>query len=234
MATAVKQLRPLPSFRASAGVAAPVGVFGAGADHPGDRVFVTLLSLNFMLLAFFVVLGTTASFDRERATPVVKSVRLAFSRPDASLTPGAPARLTARQALQAGVWEAFAEILPALPRFVADNSDRVDLAVQSDLLEGTDAGDAAEALYDRIARLMAAAPAGFRYELLLRARDAGRAADALVRRGVSGAALLIGSQPTDDGEVYFSFLLFEDDAVESEDHNRGAAAFIGAAGGGKP
>jgi hypothetical protein len=184
-------------------------VFGPGADS-GDRIFVTLLSLKVMLLAFFVVLGTAASFDAPRAASVAKSMHVVFA-PTGNLSAVSPIRLTARQALQAGVAEAFADILPMTRRVTGDNGDRVDIDLSTAELAAS--GDRArEEMLNGIATLMRSAPAGLRYELVLDGEAAAVGiADALLARGVLARQLLIGSTAADTGTIKFSFLLLEGD-----------------------
>src|SRR5579883_1854598 len=93
-------------------------------SEQGDRVFLTLLSLNFMLLAFFVVLGTTASVDRGRADKVRNSVHVAFAPEPVR---DHIAHLSVSQALQARVSDRFGGILPSGSSPVLRNEDRVDI-----------------------------------------------------------------------------------------------------------
>src|SRR6202007_2813630 len=76
--------------------------------------------------------------------------------------------LTARQALQAGVSDALADILPAQPRFYVDNSDRIDVNVPERVLIGDADRDT---IADNIAHLLQTAPTGFRYALLIAGGD---------------------------------------------------------------
>lgn len=183
------------------------------AEPQGDRIFVSLLSLNFMLLAFFIVLGAAASVDKTRARAVANNVRIAFSGSDEIQKPRTNL-LTARQALQAGVSDALADILPAQPRFYVDNSDRIDVDVPEKIL----AGDAdRDSLYDNIAQLLQMAPTGFRYALLITGGSASSAsgkaayefAGNLVDRGVAPQDILIGSSSENGDRLHFSFLVFE-------------------------
>jgi hypothetical protein len=196
------------------------------SDGSGDRVFVTLLSLNFMLLAFFVVMGTTASFDPPHARAVAQNIRVVFAG-DQDDEEATKAHLSARQALQAGVSEALSAVLPALRRFSIDNSDRVDVDVPLSLFAEASAAGDRESTYDGIASLLQRAPPGYRYALLIHggsARPGGNAAAfdfaaALVARGVAPRDLLVASSDAEDahhedarnGRMSLSFMVFEGD-----------------------
>jgi hypothetical protein len=187
-------------------------IAGRPTADGGDRIFVTLLSLNFMLLAFFVVLGTASSYDQPRAASVAKSVRIVFAAPDDEVPGGAsPIRLTARQALQAGVSEAFAEVLPMAQRVTADDGDRVDVSLPADALAAS--GERTrDAMLDGIASLMRSAPPGIRYQLVLDGTaETATIADALMERGVLSRQLMIGSDGDETSALSFSFLLLEGD-----------------------
>ena len=176
----------------------------------GDRVFVTLLSLNFMLLAFFVVLGTTASVDAPRAASVTKSLQLVFAEPKSDAGEGTKVSLTARQAFQAGVSDAVASLLPPSGHVSISNKDRVDLSVSGETLRaaGSDAPDA-------IAKLLRAAPAGLRYEMIIdggAGDDAIRMAEELIARDVPATALMVGPNSADGADLRFAFLLLDNDA----------------------
>jgi hypothetical protein len=192
---------------------APAG--GAGPEAQGDRIFVTLLSLNFMLLAFFVVLGTTASFDHTRVNVVTANVRLAFAG-NGEDEKVRTSRLSARQALQAGVSQAFAEILPLVNLFTMDNSDRIDVSVPAATFADIDApGGRDAAILDSLAQVLQGAPAGYRYVLLLSAGDASAPAfgiaHAFSARGVSAQNLMVGSTKSSDDRVNMSFMVLEGD-----------------------
>ncbi len=188
------------------------------AEPPGDRTFVTLLSLNFMLLAFFIVLGAAASVDKSRARTVVENVRVVFSGSDEAARPRATL-LTARQALQAGVSDAFASLLPTQPRFFVDNSDRVDVDVTESALA---ASDDIETVYDNIAHVLQMAPAGFRYAILITGggedsatgKSAYEFAGKLVDRGVVPQDILIGSSKDHTDHLRLSFVVFEGELDE--------------------
>ena len=178
------------------------------AGEEGDRVFVTLLSLNFMLLAFFVVLGTTASVDAPRAASVTKSIQLVFAAPKSG--EGTKVSLTARQAFQAGVSDAVASLLPPSGQVTITNNDRVDLTVSAETVRAS-AGDAPEA----IAKLLRSAPAGLRYEMIIdggAGDDAIRMAEDLIAHGVPATALMVGPDSADGADLRFAFLLLDNDA----------------------
>lgn len=183
-------------------------------EPQSDRIFITLLSLNFMLLAFFIVLGASASVDKSRARSIVENVRNTFSTGNDEAVKPHTTLLTARQALQAGVSDALADILPAQPRFFVDNSDRTDVTVPTRVLAADDTRDT---VYDNVARLLQSAPTGFRYAMLITGGGAtsasGKAAydfaGNLVTRGVDPQDILVGSSAVDSGDLHLSFLVFE-------------------------
>lgn len=189
--------------------AARRGYLPAAPADSGDRIFVTLLSLNFMLLAFFVVLGTASTFDKPRAASVAHSMHVAFATPGTVLNSASPIRLSARQALQAGVSDAFSEVLPLARRVTGDDGDRVDVAVPIAALSAAE--HTRDGLLDAIAMLMRTAPVGVHYQLVVDgdAQAADIAAD-LLERDVIASQLLVGSDLA-EGRVRFSFLLLEGD-----------------------
>ncbi|TAL01308.1 MAG: hypothetical protein EPO08_10815 [Rhodospirillaceae bacterium] len=205
-----------------------VPIPGLSSEPSSDRIFVTLLSLNFMLLAFFVVLGTAASVDRTRARSVAENVRIAFSGAMDS-EKARTTRLSARQALQAGVSEALAAILPSVHRYYLDNSDRVDVDVPVEPFLDADSEGSRDGIYDNVAHLLQAAPPGYRYALLISggaqaATDdaaAFRFAGALADRGVAPQNLLVGSGGSEDRRLHLSFLLFEGETDEVEPWSAG-------------
>ncbi len=175
----------------------------------GDRIFVTLLSLNFMLLAFFVVLGTASTFDEPRVLSVARSMHETFDTRTKVVNSASAIRLTARQALQAGVSDAFAEVLPLAKRVTGDNGDRVDVVLPSEALTMSDR--TRDSLLDAIATLMRLAPAGVHYQLVIDGGDdAVTMATDLLARGVPATQLMTGSD-ADAERVSFSFLLLEGD-----------------------
>jgi len=192
-------------------------------DASGDRIFVTLLSLNFMLLAFFVVLGTTATIDQSHARSVAHNVRVVFAGDHAD-TEITKAKLDVRQALQVGVSEALSSLLPALRRFSIDNSDRVDVEVPLALFSAESAAAERESTYDNVAGLLQNAPPGYRYALLIRGGSAESFdfVSALVARGVPPRDLLVAPAATEglrqpdarqaSAHLSMSFMVFEGDS----------------------
>jgi hypothetical protein len=203
---------PATALRAPTRAARPPAPAPADA---GDRVFVTLLSLNFMLLAFFVVLGTAASVDAPRAATIARAVRLQFAAP---ADEGGVRKVTASQAFHAGVSEALAPAMPPSGRVSIDNADRADVTVPADAFAA-----AAPDLLESVARLLRAAPSGLRYELVIDGNGAEAFVEGLIARGVPASLLLLGAAAdSDDLRLSFVMLDADDDAIAGATRAAGA------------
>jgi len=191
--------------------------FAPPAESGGDSIFVILLSLNFMLLAFFILIGTTATVDKSRALTIAQNVRVTFSGTDEPEEMRV-ARLSAQQVLQTGVSDALADLLPVVPRPRLDNSDRVDVVISRDALPALGNGTVQE----NIAQLLQAPASGYRYVLLMTGAE-GSASDgaaftfagSLVDRGVAPQNLLIGSTAREDNGLHLSFMIFEGESDDA-------------------
>ncbi|MBY0511887.1 MAG: hypothetical protein K2P94_17260 [Rhodospirillaceae bacterium] len=197
----------------------------------------TLLALGLMLLAFFVVLTSTASFDQRRMREVVMSVQSTFV-PAREEIKDKPAVIddgvlrAAVGALRAAVSEIFVGILPvdnSAPSKTAMTPDRVEIDVPMEIFFA----DHEAVLYplpilEKLVALVNAPPAGYRMELVVRSAGETTAAaleqariaalaDGLVRRGLPLAALSVGvlqdaaGANTRERALRFTFLLLETD-----------------------
>lgn len=205
------------------------------ADDAGaDRIMLTLLALGLMLLAFFVVLTSTATFDQRRMRDVVMSVQTVFvparaeGKDERTVIDDGVLR-AAVGALRVAVSEIFVGILPvdnSVPSKTAMTPDRVEIDVPMAIFFAADEA----VLYPlpilgKLVALINAPPAGYRMELVVRAAgettDAAleqariaALADGLVRRGLPMPALSVGVlQGANTGErsLRFTFLLLETD-----------------------
>ena len=190
------------------------------SESAADRVMLTLLALGLMLLAFFVVLTSAASFDQKRIKDVVRSVQMTFEHPEDSKTetiPPAPldaAYLAAVGALRAAVADVFAFVLSGdNPKSLVNsdrvNPDRVEIDVPVAVFFAQDAKEVFPlTMLNRIVDLINDPPAGYRLELVVRAsasadtQPANRQmiearlaalADDLVHRGLPAPALSVGA-----------------------------------------
>ena len=193
-----------------------------------DRILITLLALDLMLMAFFVVMNSAATFDAKRGAEAASSMQAAPS----SVAPAAPADADARGALglgtnprfaasaelRAAVADVFANFLPAGTGPVASADDgRIDVDMPGDLAAGD---ELPEALRAGVAHVMENPPPGYRTELVIRAPEeqdlAGLAhlAQDLVSHGVAAGALSVGMLTKDSTDsarhaLRFTFLLLE-------------------------
>ena len=199
-----------------------------------DRILITLRALNLMLMAFFVVLNSTATLDSTRSAEVARSMpanaaanTIAIENqspvaPVVAATRGNSARIEASAALRAAVADVFAAILPAGAGITTTEDDgRVDVDVpQSFLSSFVDAGAGLpSAVLDGLAHVMSNPPAGYHTELLINGQGSGdanplaRLAQDLVSRGVISTALSVGmiakTAGTQSGGLRFTFLLLE-------------------------
>ena len=196
-----------------------------------DRILITLLALDLMLMAFFVVMNSVATVDAQRtakaaagmtavegAAPAATPVSAATLAPG----PGTTARVAASAELRAAVADVFANFLPAGSEPVAAADDgRIDVDMPP-----VSGDDLPEAVRAGLAQVMENPPPGYRTELVIRAsRDTAPArlahmAQGLVDRGVTANALSVGtltqgssaagsSAAGSSAAVRFTFLLLE-------------------------
>jgi hypothetical protein len=203
----------------------------------GDRIMLTLLALGLMLLAFFVVLTSSASFDERRMRDVVLSVQTAFvpardeGEDEATVIDDGALR-AAVGALRIAVSEIFVGILPidtSAPSKTAMTPDRVEIDVpMTAFFAENEAVLFPLPILEKLVALITAPPAGYRMELVVRAAgettDAvlerariAALADGLVRRGLPRAALSVGVLQEAAGAkpgaraLRFTFLLLDAD-----------------------
>jgi hypothetical protein len=198
---------------------------GQGFDANRDRILITLLALDLMLMAFFVVLNSAATFDTKRSAAVASSMPTAVSAPApaapevkaASLadTPGVGTspRAAAAAELDAAVSDVFANYLPAGTSATADaDNGRVDVDMPAEYVRE----DALPpAVIAGLAHVMENSPPGYRTELVIRTQDElgnglAQLAQGLVGRGVDAAALSVGILTGGAAPgMHFTFLLLE-------------------------
>lgn len=239
-----------PSFKAAHNVALtpqgvtspfarfePPGRTTSAPDSAADRILLTLLALSLMLLAFFVVLTSSASFDQRRMREVVHSVQKTFVPPQKSGeetqdVPADAALATAVGALRVAVSDIFSGLLPRDPVLASSGKKRPDPdRVEIDVPMAVFFADKEAVLFplpvlDKIVAVLSAPPAGYRMELVVRA--AGKTADpaleqarvaaladGLVHRGLAATALSVGTlqntPETGARSLRFTFLLLNAD-----------------------
>ena len=181
-----------------------------------DRVLFTLLALDLMLMAFFVVLNASATFDAKRSSVVARSFqsKAAPAQENAPAPGGEATRANAAAALRAAVADVFAPYLSG-DGAVSVSDDRVDVDVPATLAASV---DELPALLGGLARIVT--DATDRVELVVRlqaspddaeARETLAAiADGIVVRGVSPSALSVGTIAGSSGaaaRLRFTFFL---------------------------
>jgi hypothetical protein len=211
--------------------------FDAGAsaktESAADRILLTLLALGLMLLAFFVVLTASASYDQSRARDVARSMQAIFvPAKDATESKGEGGATdvdlqAAVSALRLAVSDVFTGILPREANGKKSDQDRVEIDVPMSIFFA----DNEAVLFplpalDKLVSVLNAPPAGYRMELVVRA--AGETPDAaldqariaalaegLVRHGLAATALSVGmlqdSATTGARVLRFTFLLLNAD-----------------------
>jgi septum formation topological specificity factor MinE len=172
-----------------------------------DRILLTLLALNLMLMAFFVVLNSTAKIDHRKANTATQSLQAAVAeqRPHSDQIP----RSQAVEDLRTRIAAVFATYLADANDVHADDA-RVDVTLPS-------VASLPEPVLSGIARLVTVPPAGYRIELLVqgvRVEDDVLAtiANDLVGHGVNVEALAIGTHGGDAPGLRFTFMLLDPDA----------------------
>ena len=182
-----------------------------------DRILITLLALDLMLMAFFVVMNSVATVDAQRtakAAAGMTAVEVAAPVDASNLAPGlgTAARVAASAELRAAVADVFASYLPAgsEPSATADDG-RIDVDMPA-----ASGGELPEAMRAGLAQVMENPPPGYRTELVIRApreTDPARLAhmaQGLVDHGVAANALSVGTLTQGSSTaVRFTFLLLE-------------------------
>ena len=201
----------------------------ARAEGNRDRVLITLLALNFLLMAFFAVM--TAIAGETRAT-IVAPMSAATSSTPSSPSAEAQARMLEEERrravdlLRASVAQVFAPVIAAeeiwrVRRVELIGNDRVDIEVPFALFASPQYVAEGDAILAGIAGMLDPGPGGYRAELALRAShaetDVALLALRLIAHGLAPAALSVGilkpvgGQASGEAMLRFSFLLLDDD-----------------------
>lgn len=213
----------------------------AGRDGSGDSSIVLLLSLNLILLAFFILLNALSRFDENRTRAVLDSVNQAFYgqlEPLAvpGLLSGSPGLLPESEALSNDVGSLFESLVPVVRSKHIDRARVVTVELPADSLfkagEGTLRSDRrqlirrlAKALLQRSARDLiyelgflqgVPGPAtGAAAEYPLQVSRAADMAEFLTQEGLAPGLLSIGLQPGRPAKV--EFVLTVQDPVDAPD-----------------
>lgn len=200
----------------------------ARAEGNRDRVLITLLALNFLLMAFFAVM--TAIAGETRAT-IVAPMSAATSTTPNSPSAEAQARMLEEERrravdlLRASVAQVFAPVIAAeetwrVRRVELIGNDRVDIEVPFALFASPQYVADGDAILAGIAGVLDPGPGGYRAELALRAShaetDVALLAQRLIAHGLAPAALSVGilkpvgGQASGEAMLRFSFLLLDD------------------------
>jgi hypothetical protein len=186
-------------------------MLGALRRWQGDIHLATLLSLQLLLLAFFVLLTAMSRFDGDRTRSVIDGVQAAFAGPSADPAGRRPAGLAPWGAAgwpgEAAALRAFREEVGRLVRAAIpltrvetgarDDAEamRIALPVEAFFRPGeARLNPARQAFLERLVAALDRRPSGYRYELEARLPDgdpqlAVARADALVRAlAAAGAA----------------------------------------------
>ncbi len=185
-----------------------------GFEANRERILITLLALDLMLMAFFVVMNSAATFDAKRGAAVASSlapVPAPVLAPKAeTLVSGTAARVAASAQLRAAVTAVFDAFLPQGAAGVSAAADdgRVDLEMPGAL----DPNVLPQTVIAGLAQVMDNPPAGYRLELLIRAPEESanlaHVAQDLTAAGVAADALSVGMPAKgQQSGVHFTFLL---------------------------
>lgn len=103
------------------------GVAPQSGDRQGNSHIVALLSLNILLLAFFILLNSLANFEEERRGAVVESVREAFqgllpAGRSVSADPAGPGILEGADDIIESLSQLFGDDLPLVERTEASGA----------------------------------------------------------------------------------------------------------------
>ena len=191
----------------------------------------TSLSLNLILLAFFVVLNGASQFDQDRVAAVLDGVKSTFGLVvPAQVSAGSDAagRAVARDALRDSVSAAFATVLPGRELVLATRVDRIDVVVPQAALFDDETGALRPAmpLLGRLVDVIINPARGVRYEMIVSAdlrtdrasmsAAAGALVNTLVMRGIPPNLISAGrtagtktGSGVGDGTFEFSFLVLD-------------------------
>lgn len=192
-----------------------------------------MLSLNLLLIVFFVVLNANSTIDVARAHVVLDNVQKYFG-PDRGGQPvvkvTAASRIAARDALRSSVTAAFASVLEGREITVRDQADSLTVLAPAAALFESETGTLRITLplLDRIARIMTIPMDDLRSgmtvtieysgEEAVNARmQAASLAQQLLRRDVPRASFAVGVLPAETSAVRFTFFAVPvDDARAGE------------------
>jgi len=201
----------------------------AGREGSGDSSIVLLLSLNLILLAFFILLNALSRFDESRSRAVIDSVNQAFQGQLGpldvpGLLSGSPGLLPESKALTNEVGSLFESLVPVVRSKHIDRARVVLIELPADALFKAGAGTLrperrqlirrlAKALLKRSARdltyelaFMQGVPGpatGVAAEYPLQVSRAAGMAEFLTQEGLSPALLSVGLQPGRPAKVEF-------------------------------
>lgn len=199
----------------------------ARGEHNRDRVMITLLALNFLLMAFFAVMTSIAS--ETRATVVAPDAAVSGSLVGEAASQARMLEEERRRAvdlLRASVAQVFATVIAAEDTWRVRaveriGNDRVDIEVPFTLFASPDYVQEGDAILAGIAGLVDTGVRGYRTELALRAShpetDVALLAQRLMAHGLAPSALSVGilkpvgGQPSGESILRFSFLLLDED-----------------------
>lgn len=217
----------IPSALSAATTTAPLlAPFPRAPENPEhsfeanrDRILITLLALDLMLMAFFVVINSASTYDAKRGAaaasglaPVVAEATKTEAPKIEAPVSGAVPRVAASAQLRAAVTDVFDDFLPQGVAPTADANDgRVDVEMPGAF---TDTDTLPEAVIAGLARVMENPPSGYKTELLIRAQEdpakLARMAHELAAGGIATDALSVGLLSAGaPAPLRFTFLLLE-------------------------
>lgn len=214
-------------YEAYPGFSEPLGDAARGEANR-DRVMVTLLALNFLLMAFFAVMTSIASESRTTvvapaAAPSQTATNLVGDATQARMLE--EERRRAVDLLRASVAQVFAPLMAAEDSWRARTVtrigiDRVDIEVPFALFANPDHVAEGDFILAGIAGVVGTGVRGYRTDLALRAShpetDVALLAQRLISHGLLPASLSVGllkpvgGQESGEAMLRFSFLLLED------------------------
>ncbi len=200
----------------------------ARSENNRDRVLITLLALNFLLMAFFAVMTSIAA--ETRSTIVAPDMSSAQGTGN-NMSVDAQARLLEEERrravdlLRASVAQVFAPVIAAQDTWRTVErigNDRVDIEVPFALFASPAYVAEGDAILAGIASVVDTGVRGYHTELALRAShaetDVALLAERLIAHGLAPSALSVGilkpvgGQQSGESLLRFSFLLLDDNA----------------------
>jgi len=198
----------------------------ARGENNRDRILVTLLALNFLLMAFFAVLNSTAQATHAAVVTPTNASASSSHDGDASARALDEERRRAVDVLRASVARVFAPVIAAEEAWRVRaveriGNDRVDIEVPFALFTESVYAAEGDAILEGIARVVAVGVRGYRTELAMRASgmdaDVAALAERLTGYGLAPTVLSVGvlrppaGETRDERILRFSFLLLDDD-----------------------